>query len=87
MKEIGLEYSKQTKPQIKGPEETTQLYYFKKKNKKSGVIKGGESGEEQETVMESKAEAKLWKELFLLCWGLRTQNSQPGNSVSESSAP
>lgn len=48
MKEIGLEYSKQRKPQIKGPEATTQLYCFKKKkNKKSGVMKGGESGEEQ----------------------------------------
>ena len=47
MKEIGLEYSKQGKPQIKGPEATTQLYCFKKKNKKSGVMKGGESGEEQ----------------------------------------
>ena len=51
------------------------------------MIKGGASGEEQETVMESKAEVKLWKKLFLLCWGLRTQNSQPGNSVSESSTP
>ena len=31
----------------KGPEATTQLYCFKKKkNKKSGVMKGGESGEE-----------------------------------------
>ena len=88
MKEIGLEYSKQRKPQIKGPKETTQLYCFKKKNK-SGVMKGGESREQKkETVMESKAEAKLWKGLFLLCWRLETQkNSQRGNSVSESSTP
>lgn len=52
-------------------------------------MKGGESREEKkETVMESKAEAKLWKGLFLLCWRLETQkNSQRGNSVSESSAP
>lgn len=73
MKQTGLEYSKQSESQMTGSVERLSFIYSRK-NKKCCVIECGESAEERkEMMLESKAEANLWKSFvrYIKDWEFR----------------
>lgn len=73
MKQTGLEYSKQSESQMKGSVERLSFIYSRKNNK-CCVIECGESAEEpKEMMLESRAEAQLWKSFvcYVKDWELR----------------